>query len=577
MINLLLFSPVVAYELIFINQLNMAFDFDHNIFLLHSSMDISQFVGSSSRVNSISRCVYTIGNNLNESRGIFDSIRAGKIELLIACPGRADFESIINLMLLVKRVQALNVNVKIALFLSQVVSSHQFETLFRWCWDHRIVNIFVAFRQPNASSSLNVFGFSPFGTFELINRTECITGNETNVRQAFPGKISNVWQHAFRIAVIGDYSITQYSSAVESDGGPDEILWTTALSVLNGTFSIFRVKGSLDPVEVLDNGTVDIHGDLTDLLNQRTVTIYPMVMEILSIVVPKTRPYPAFDAFVKMVTTSNLVGYTFLIIGVGVLVLMSCRYIKEKKCMIVECVVDVINLLLNDNMGISYQQMSLSENCLAIPMTFAGFIIANGFLSSLKSQLTRPIMQPQIETIEDFYYSPLPMTSPNDYWLAKDAELLNSLLKYGNFSHKMRTIKYPDFVRQITDEAQFSFAEHNSVAKFMCKHKSYHITPIQMQRIWYTYNTRPDFPYVERFNEIIQRVTTAGLYEKWWRDATPEDKLFQTAGTGTHADQFSIPFFIVYGWVIGLIVFVIEISWKIIKNKLKRKRDETVE
>lgn len=573
MINLLL-STVVAfplYELMLINQLNVAFDFDHNIFLVHSSVDIGPFVDSSSEINTIPRCLYTIDDNLNASNII---IGTGKAELLIACPHRTDFENVIKFMRLVKSVQVLNVNVKIAFFLLHIMTGQELEALFKWCWDHRIVNIFVAFRQPHTTSPWSVFGFSAFGTFAVINRTDSIAGSD--VQQLFPGKISNVQQHAFRIAAIDDTSIEQYSSTVGFTGGPDENLWTAVLSVLNGTFSIHRVTGRLEPIDILDNGTVDIHGDLTDLLNQRIVTIYPMVMEILSIVVSKARPYSTFEAYIQMATASNLVGYTFLMIAFGALVLMCCRYINGKNCRLVDCVVDVVSLLLNDNVAIKYQQMSLSENCLTIPMTFAGFIIVNGFLSSLKSQLTRPIMQHQIETVEDLYHSTLPMTTPNEYWLEKDAEWLNSLLRYGNFSYKIRIIDYPDFVQQILDEVQFSFAEYNSIAKIMCKYKGYHITPIQLQRIWYTHNTRTDFPFIDRFNEIIHRVNAAGLYEKWWKDASIEDKLFRTVSTDAHADHFSTPEFIVYGWIAGCIVFVVEVNWRKIRGKLKRRRGDNV-
>lgn len=550
-------------ELVFIGRLNRAFSFDHNIFLLHSFADVNRFVSSTNQVHNTPQCLFRFDDNITALE-VFQN-RTAKNELLIVVPdGWTNFDSNLNVMSMVKKIQRLNINLKIGMFFAHMLSDDDLEELFKWCWSHRIINIFAAFRQ-HPESLLNVVNFNPFGTFDLINVTE-----SESVYEMFPPKITNFQQHQFRLAVIDNESLVEYSSTVAFTDGPDEMLWNTVLSVLNATYSIYWVRDNLDPVDALDNGTVDIHGDLTDIMNQRIVTIYPMVLEIVSIVVPETKPYSTFEAYLRMATSSNLFAYTLFMLVAVLISLMCSRYVNYRKFLTFQCVADVVNILLNENSAIKYQLLTFSEMCLFIPMTFAGFIIVNGFLSSLKSHVTRPIMQPQIQTADDLYRSPLPMTTPNEYWLAKDAEMLNRQLKQsGNFGLKIRIIDYPDFVQQILTEVQFSFAEYDSIAKFMCKHKRYHITPIQLQRIWYSHNVRYDFPFIDRVNEIIQRITTAGLYEKWWTDATVEDKLFRSVVTEAHTDRFSAPVFIIYGWVAGIVVFLIELSCNAIKNKKK--------
>lgn len=551
-------------ESLLIDELNKVFRFDHNIFFMDASVEIDRFVDSTYHTIYTTQSLFKIENSLSEV-GPFKN-KTGKNELLIVCPGNLEFENVLRVMSFVKDNQELNVNLKIGIFFSHNISRNDLYQFFRWCWDHRIIYIFAAFRQSSSESSpLNIFNYNPFGSFDVIN----VTGSKS-LQRIFVEKISNFHQHSFRIAVIANDSLVQYSSTVAFANGPDEMLWQTVFSVINATYSVFLVNASLDPVHVLDNGTVDIHGDLTDILNQRIITIYPMVMEILSMVFPKPKAYGTFEAYMKISTTSNLIGYSLLTITVVVFVLTTSRYVNNRKFLLIQCIVDAMNLLLNDNSAIKYQRMSFSEIALAVPMTFIGFIIVNGFLSSLKSQFTQPMMQPRIETIEEFYRSPLQMTSPNEYWLSKDAEMLNSLLKHeGNFSLKMRVIDYEKFVQQIIAEVTFSFAEYNSIAKFMCKHKKYYISPIQMQRIWYSHNLRHDFPFIDRINDIINRIKTAGLYEKWWRDATVEDKVFRNGTTEqAHGDTFSTPIFIVYGWIVGGVVFVIEVNWK----KFKRIR-----
>lgn len=124
-------------------------------------------------------------------------------------------------------------------------------------------------------------------------------------------------------------------------------------------------------------------------------------------VVKLVRIQPFFVAFVKVTASSNIFGYSLAVIAVAVVVLMCSRYINYKK--FCRCVADVMNILLNDNSAIKYRRLRFSEIVLVIRMIFAGFVIVNGFLSSLKSHLTRPIMQ--IETIEELNRSPL---STND-------------------------------------------------------------------------------------------------------------------------------------------------------------------
>lgn len=558
-------------EWFFINQLNSEFGFDHNIFFFHSSVETNRFVSSMyHNMKYTTRSLFTMDDMMKLS--VVEQNRTSKAELWIVAAGSLDIKSVVETLSLIKKIQVWKANSKIGIFFSLIWSNHDLYELFTWCWNHRILNIFAAFRAPTSTASgsqtLNIFNYVPFGTFKVVN----VTGTKS-LRRIFHEKISNFQGHSFRLAVIADDDLVQYSSTVAFSNGPDEMLWQAVFSVINASYSIFLVKGSLEPIDVMDNGTVDIHGDLTDILNQQIVTIYPMVLEIVSMVLPEPRPYGTFQAYIQIATSTGFMGYSLGTVLAVVLVLMCSRRINSRNILLYQCFIDVMNLLLYDNTAIKYQRMSFSEIMLILPITFAGFIIVNGFLSSLKSQLTQPMMQPRIETIDEFYNSPIPMTTPNEYWLAKDAEMLNNLLNHeGNFTPKMRVIEYSKFVEQIIAEEMFSFAEYNSIAKFMCKHKKYYITKIQMQRIWYSHNLRSDCPFIDRFNEIIYRITQAGLYEKWWRDASVEDRVFRNAsGEELHGEQFSAPIFIVYGWIVGIFVFVVEVNWERIKNKWKRR------
>lgn len=560
-INILSTFGLPYQEAVLINQLNNAFSFDHNIFLLHSSANVDRFIVASESLDFTPKSLFrfeTIDGNIQG----FEIPRRlqGTNTLLIVATNSSHVNSNMNLLKFVKNVQIVNVDLKIGLFLPSANSLTDLRHLFQWCWTHRIINIFVAFNAKvtqgsNAEPLLNIFYFNPFGTFRVLN----VTGG-VSMKNIFHGQKINFQQHPFRLAVVDDESIAQYSSTVPFMNGPDERMWKAVCKALNASYTLFLVRKVLEPVEVLNNGTVDIHADLSELTEQGTVTLYPLIIEILSIVVPKALPYPAFAAYIQTMFSDGFFGYFLITILIVMLVLTLCRYIRRRRIQFFQSAVDVLNLLLNDNGAIVYPQLTRSEVFLMIPLTFAGFVIVNGFLSNLKSHFTQPKIQPQIDTVDDYYESGLTISAPNEFWMKKVIQLLNNLAKYDDWGGRMRVNNSSEVIRQIVSDTTFSFVEYESTARGICKYRKFHITQIQLQWIWYSYNVRYDFPFTKHVNEVIQWVQSAGLYKKWWRDFD-EEQLWKSYGNESHADSFSVPIFIVYGWIAGLIVLVLEVTW----------------
>ncbi len=334
----------------------------------------------------------------------------------------------------------------------------------------------------------------------------------------------------------------------------------------------------MQPVEILDDGKVDVSVDLIEVTGKRIVTVYPLTMEILLVVVPKALPYTAAEAFIKNLTSNSLSIYFLITIAVSILMLTIARYIKKNKILFVECSFDVLHLLLNDNIGINYSLLTHSEILLIVPLTFVGFLIVNGFLSSLRSQLTLPIMQHQVDTTEDLYNSSLQYFTYNEYWMEKETILLNNLLKREDWQSQMVLLNSSQTLRLVNQEKSLAFSEYQFMAKILVKIKKYHVSQIQLQWIWFSYNARYDFPFIDRINEIIQRVQTAGLYNQWRKYAIAIlEKAYEKSATETTIEVLPVPMFVFYGYIAGLIVLFMEIIFKkykfkeILETKLKIK------
>lgn len=133
------------------------------------------------------------------------------------------------------------------------------------------------------------------------------------------------------------------------------------------------------------------------------LAMYPFIMDPLNIVVPAALPYSAFSAYLRAVTSDKIFVYFLIAISVVMLLLLIFRYIKQRKVLIFQSVADVLNLLMNDNGAIKYMQLSSIEIMLIVPLTFVGLVFVSSVLSTLQSFVTRPVLQPQINTIESVY------------------------------------------------------------------------------------------------------------------------------------------------------------------------------
>lgn len=311
-----------------------------------------------------------------------------------------------------------------------------------------------------------------------------------------------------------------------------------------------------------------------------------MTMENFVIFVPEAVAYSEFSAYLRTITSDSFFGYSLVAVAALMILLSIFRYIEQKKILIFQSAADVINLIMNDNGAIKYQKLTRIEACLIIPLTFAGLIFVNGLLSTLKSYLMQPVIQPQIDTIDDIYKSQLPIVINGDYISANNvANMLEDISKHGDWIDKVRVVntdKMDDTMCTFNRTVSLFCLEQH--AKIILKYqkqlnvKGYHIPS---QTYLYTaltsFNVSADFPFIERLNEILFWLRESGLFEKLTVEDYRELVKIRSKKFGLHVgriseevdiERFSIPMFVIYGWLTGIFVLLIEIIW----NKLKLSR-----
>lgn len=558
LINLFTIAYSEHPTLALIHQLNNLFSFDYNVFVLESSVDFNQFIKTPNATTKhhehehVPQTIYTLESVNGDIKGLeeIQSIESGNTFMIIALNSSIFEVSFKQIQQIQYRIDT----IKIGLFLSDVELLHdRLLHLLKWMWKARIINVFLAFYSKNL---LNIFTFNPFGTFELIN----LTGSDSYYN-CFSNKFHNLRQYPFRTL-----------AALDSDYNyPDDHLWETIIRVLNASFTV--VPYTKEPETMISDDTIDVFRYVYQINSDRIHTsLYPLFENIYVIVVPEALPYPEFVTYLRKLALNKFFGYALLTILVLIFLLSMFRQMKLQKFLIFNCAEDV-NLLLNNNASIKYQQLSLKEVLLIVPLTFAGLIIVSSLISTLQSYFMRPIIQPQINTLDDISSSPYPIL-----YSTQNIDEDNHLLTVENMKLTQKVVLISPgelFDRVYSFNTSISFYYEIFGAKILLEIqkrlniRGYHIpTQYYISKTINSYVVHMNSPFKERFNEIIHWVRNAGLYDKWYDNYAKAIRIhkFNCSCDFPHAiDEADNSFPIlalIYGWIASGVVFIVEITWK---------------
>lgn len=558
---LVLEEPQGTEEMRFIDRLNDAFSFDHNIFLVEASViEMSRFVdaAASSRTdNFVAKSVFMFhatndkGERLNQLREI-DS----KSTLLIIVLD--SFNSLWDGLNLRERLLNLReqYDFKIGIFMSQhLVQENDILEIFFWCYANGLSDVFIATYLPRNSTSslastLNVLKFNPFTEPFSEPFTTNMTRSETLTR-LFLSKRPNFQQRPLHIEPVQKQDI-----------------------------ELASIYGKLLNTSVRDN-----RGHIGVLIINYPIPIYfynskncshPTIIETCVIVVPAALPYAEFGSFLKIFFSTSIMIWFFVIIVTVVAVLTALRYVDRQKIEIYQSSVDIINLLLSENSFIRYRQLSRSEVALLVPFTFVGFVFTNAILSELISYVTHPYMHAEIESIEDIYNSTQTIYIPldddyNEYFLM---DYLRDRHYVRDWDKRFRMVPKSDLYDQINmRNSSLFFISTETEAKALLEYqermsiKTYRV-PKEASNIMKTFYGHlavheTSFPFMERVNEISSWLQSAGIFKK-----LNDDKLYsymtnlKMQVTNESNTYLVSPWTAIYaGWTISGIVFVSELIW----------------
>lgn len=563
-------------EVILLQRLNTFFHMDHNIFLVDSVAERDHIITTSHQSDVITpRSVYRykiVGDKITGVESLTKISSKNTFLIVVA------IEANTELLNEIKRIQLLQINVKVGVFFVKDVSTENLLQLFKWFWESQIINIFVGFHtddnnvngsstsSSSSSYSLNVYTFNPFGTFSLIN----VTGS-TSFENYFLRQNSNLQRYPFRLGYLF------------SDISNDERVWHAIFNVMNATFTVIHGPefnwNSIPRTELFKLVAVDVIRTTFNMNDLKQLNMYPVHADDQVILVPEALPYSQFSSYLRTVTSDPFFGYSYFTIVLVIILLTLFRYVRMKKMLFFQTAADVVNLLMNDNAAIKYRQLGRNEVMIIVPLTLAGLVIVNGVISALQSYLTKPVNQPQINSFEDIYDSPYPILTDKVGWRGHMIKSMEDLSKHGNWDAKVLLENRARHIENIARfNRSFAFILPDTLGKVIIDlqkrknvKKGYHIMNVHIYKYLSTYAVRDDFPFTERFNEIIHWIQNAGLYEKWWKDELHDscERIYRYFNNGTvmasdddDIDRSPMPMFIVYGWFASVIVFIFEIMWK---------------
>lgn len=305
------------------------------------------------------------------------------------------------------------------------------------------------------------------------------------------------------------------------------------------------------------------------------------------LLVPEALPYSEFTSYLQTIATDAVLGYSLITITVIILLLTIIRYMDQEKILFFKSAADVVNLLLNDNGEISYQKLSLIEIFLIVPLTFVGFFTANGFFSTFQSHLTRPFLQHQIKTVEDIYHSQLIILTNMEAYKNTIIGVLTDVSPHADWNNRVLIIKNVSIVderRFIYDTSVIHLVKRDTANRLInfqkrLNSKGYYLIKQNIMTTLGSYVAHPEFPFCERFNEILHWTKSSGLFTQWLRldQADLEASIWQAnlkrleSYKEIDIERLSFPTSIFYGWISGVILFFIEIIWNsYVQKKFKK-------
>ncbi len=588
--TILKFLPVwcqYTYEVNLIKQLNDFFDFDHNIFFLDHYTDHNRYIPTSNLCNGkfTAQTIFIFEHNAvancSASQLLTFKTRNSKKTFLVVVTKSLKFENNTQLWAYVKAVRELDGTVKIGVFFTgNITSTDTIKQLFRWSWSVGIVNIFGAFYKNlnDDEPSLNVISYNPFETTShfLVNLTR-----SESLANYFVKKVPNYYKHPLRFVLLADSPRMTI----------DEKFWDVFIRVFNATASISFSSFQ----EVLDLNT---NKDILSLemtyryVNQYGYNYtynytysYPHQMITSVLVVPHSRPYSDFLAYLRNGTWERLFFYTLAVIVAASLLLIVSGYWQTKKILLLQCVADVINLLMNDNAAIRYGKLHLANVFVIVPLTFTGFIVVNGILSIFQSYITLPIYERQINTIDDLFKSQVPIVISEVGWSNRTLQMLESVSQHGGWNdkiHKLSNDKIRKDIKTFNNSIAFLAYEHETqslleVQKRLGIKTYYVITEKYLAKFIMSFLINKNFPFMEYINEITHRIQSAGLMDKWLKDKDETGiynlwklNLNRPADNKLDNGEFAVPTIVWCGWIVSGIAFICEIMWNKVGSEIEK-------
>lgn len=573
-VNLLLSSTTVLCHqhhdsLDLINRLNDFYRFDHLIFLTDSSIHLNRWIPFDSGTQFTPQSIYT-SDGLSKQTA--NSTLTSRNTFLVAVVDELSFDNESTLLTQIKEIRSPIVNLKVGVFfVRNITSLRVIEKLFRRSWSVGIVNIFIAFHmngQNGGPSPLNIFKCDPFDDFALINLTK-----SESLRDYFSDGNPNYRKHPLRLVNIREY----HTSPVEKQ------IWNVVRRVFNTSLSMKHINhGQWDR-----NSRQDF---LANSLEQRAhkVCLYPYQQVVTQLIVPHAKPYSNVMAYLQNRAWTRLFVYTAIVVTMSSLLLVISGYLRKKKISPFQRLVDVVNLLLSENSAIRYGNLYRAEVFIILPLTFTGLIVMNGILSLLQSYLTSPIYQPQINSVEDLYKSSTLIIENVEAGLVDQyARKLEDISKHGGWIEKFHEVLGDEITAEIeTFNGSIAFFSNEADAQVLLDVQkrlgleAYHLLRDNFfAKNLISFEVRPDYPFVEPINDIIHRLQSGALIDKWMKEQREENEQFLlylnqlSTRIESPTDEFSFMFLFVLwcGWMASGVVFLCEIIWNRIQSHRQYK------
>lgn len=446
--------------------------------------------------------------------------------------------------------------------------------ILAYFWKHDLLNVALLVENEKLLKK-KIFIYNPFVPVKSSSNTRGILRRLKPGDSMFPDKLNDLYNHTIRVSVFFHFPKSLLRNFTRPNAGADIEVLRTLSAKLNFNVNLITAPVFAPSYFVLlpSGERVGIIGDvlvnksdivltaiyMESTIGRRVEFTYPTVQTGYCILVPKAKVMPMIRRMLS--PFPRIIWTAAVIIWVSLLCCLTLMGENNK-------FLKVLELLFHHRLQAGDRNRTF-DRVFCISCIWWAYLMGSTYQASFVKELMLPKYYKDLDTLEELEESELQLViGKNMMGVLNNSEVpvFKNLAK-----RAVEHLVFNNCLKQLLTAFNLSCAVDEHISLLRSKtHVTNDNRPLihKMKEClslhWDVYVTKQGFPFLDKFNQHIQNLIQAGLYNKWLNDILTMEKVKfdkYTVKTATLTmKHFEGIFFILFvGLCASTVVFLLEL------------------